>query len=282
MPRLEMPTVESLERAATAGDLKHDERVQAKLDGAVRFSHLRAYGKTGMNGRHARLHDSEQTSAMQRGTAVHAIIFGTRRVVGYPGATRRGKEYDAFAAANTDAEILTASEYAKAQNMADAVRNCKLAEPVLKGIAEKTILFRWMGLDCRATPDVRGPDYLTELKTSATADPMRFPWQALRMAYHAQMAMQQFACAKGNHRPDFDCYIVCVEATEPHPVSVFRIDEKALEAGEKLLVLWAERLKQCEAADVYPAYSDAIVPIILPETDDAGLIFPNEEAADAN
>ena len=282
MRRPEMPTVESMERAATAGDVKAEERVQEKVDSAVRFSHLRAYGKTGMNGHHARLHDSEQTTAMQRGSAVHAIVFGTRRVVAYPGATRRGKEYDAFAAANLDAEILTAAEYAKAQRMADAVRESKLAAPMLEGIAEETILFRWMGLNCRSTPDVRGKTHLTELKTSASADPMRFPWHALRMAYHAQMAMQQIACAKGNHRPDFDCYIVCVEATEPHPVSVFRIDEKALEAGEKLLVLWAERLKQCEASNVYPAYSDAIVPIILPETDDAGLIFPNEETPDAN
>ena len=239
-----------------------------------RFSHFRAYGRSGAHGRHARQQELDPTYAMERGSAVHGLVTGTRKVVGYPGAVRRGKEYEAFVAENADAEILTSAEYAKAARMADAVRSCKLAEPVLQGVTEKSIKFQWMGMPCRSTPDVRGPDYLTELKTAATADPVRFPWHALRMAYHAQMAMQNIAIELQAK----DCYIVCVEATEPHPVSVFRIDEKALDAGEKLLVLWMERLKQCESAQHYPAYSDCIVPIDLPDTDDAGLIFPNEEA----
>ena len=238
----------------------------------VRFSHLRAYGRSAMHGQHARLNDAKQTSAMQRGTAVHALLFGTRRVCGYPGSQRRGKEYDAFAAANPDSEILTMTEYDKSRRMADAVRACKEAEPMLKGVAEETVKFRWMGLDCRATPDVRGPDYLTELKTSSSADPMRFPWHALRMHYHAQMRMQNIACGM----KALDSYIVCVEATEPFPVQVFRIDEKALDAGEKLLILWAERLKGAEASQAFPAYTSCVMPIDLPE-DDSGLIFPEEE-----
>ena len=142
------------------------------------------------------------------------------------------------------------------------MRGCKLAEPMLQGITEQTILFDWMGLKCRATPDVRGPDYLTELKTASTADPMRFPWQALRMHYHAQMLMQQIAC-KDTLVPD--CYVVCVESAEPYPVMVYRIDEKALEAGYKLLVLWAESLKNCEKSRAFPPYAQCIMPIDLPD-----------------
>src|SRR5688572_29258437 len=103
---------------------------------------------------------------MERGTAVHAILFGTKEVCGYPGPQRRGKEYQAFATERPDTEILTMAEYDKARRMVDAVLKCKLAEPVLKGVHEQTLMFRWMGLDCRATPDVRGPDYVTELKTA--------------------------------------------------------------------------------------------------------------------
>lgn len=238
----------------------------------VRFSHLRAYGRSAMHGRHARLNDAKRTDAMQRGTAVHAIVFGTRKVCGYPGSQRRGKEYEAFAAEHSDSEILTMTEFDKARRMADAVRECKVAEPVLKGIAEKTITFRWMGLDCRATPDVRGPDYLTELKSSSSADPMRFPWHALRMHYHAQMRMQNIAVGMQAK----DSYIVCVESAEPFPVQVFRIDEKALEAGEKLLMLWAEKMRNSEASATFPPYSSCILPIDLPE-DAPDLIFPEDE-----
>lgn len=242
----------------------------------VRFSHLRAFGRSAMHGLHARTVESEQTTAMERGTAVHSIVFGTHPVVGYPGPVRRGKEYDAFCALHQDYEILTRDEYAKAQRMAEAVRECKLAEPYLKGAVEETLLFRWMGLDCRSTPDVRGADFVTELKTAPSADPAQFGWHALRMHYHAQMRMEQIASwnvhgiQTGN-----DCFIVCVEANEPHPVTVFRLDEKALEVGEKLLCLWAERLKVAEASQAWPPYVSCVVPLTVP--DEQELIFGDDD-----
>jgi len=240
----------------------------------VRFSHLRAYGRSSAHGHHARTVETDATYAMQRGTAVHALLFGTRKVTGYPGSVRRGKEYDAFVAANPDTEILTGAEHEKASRMTDAVRQCKLAEPWLKGTIEQTLLFRWMGLYCRATPDVRGADFLTELKTSVSSDPEKFKWHALRMHYHAQLRFQGYA-ADAREYPIRDHFIVCVESSEPYPVTVFHVEPKALEAGEKLLMLWAERLKASEAAEQYPPYTQAIVPLDVPE-DEPEIIFDED------
>lgn len=240
----------------------------------VRFSHLRAYGRSAAHGHHARTAaDDEQTREMERGTAVHALLFGTRKVCGYPGPTRQGKKYDAFVAEHHDCEILTMAEYDKARWMADSVLASSVARPYLSGTTEKTILFRWNGLGCRATPDIRGADFLTELKTSSTSDPARFPWQALRMHYHAQMRMQQIACGSGAH--GHECFIVCVESAPPFPVTVFRIDERALEAGEKLLVLWTERLKNCEQSGRFPPYVECVVPIDIPD-EEPGLVFGDD------
>ena len=244
----------------------------------VRFSHLRAYGRSAMHGHLARTKEAEQTIPMERGFALHALVFGTRKICGYPGATRRGKDYEAFAAEHADYEILTMAEYEKARGMADAVQQCKLAEPMLKGITEQTILFRWNALDCRATPDVRGDGFITELKTAATAEPTKFTWQALRFHYHAQMRLQQIAC---NWIPKSiggiqDCYIVCVESSEPYPVTVFRLEEHALIAGEKLLTLWSERLKNSEASNTYPPYVSCIVPLDI-EDDELALEFPADD-----
>lgn len=239
--------------------------------GPVRFSHLRAYGRSPAHGLHARTTDSDPTRAMERGTAVHALLFGNRKVCGYPGPQRRGKDYDAFVAENPDSEILTASEYQKAQRMADAVLQCKAAEPWMDGIVEKTLLFQHMGMNCRATPDVRGNDFLTELKTSSSADPERFKWHALRMHYHAQLRWQEYACGHqiAHHM------IVCVESTEPYPVTVFFVEKRALEAAEKLIVLWMERLKGSEASGQFPGYTQSAVPLDVPE-DDNELVFAEE------
>lgn len=217
-----------------------------------------------MHGAHARLRDNDPTRDMQRGTAVHALLFGNRKVTGYPGTQRRGKDFELFELANPDTEILTMSEFHKAKRMADAVRECKLAEPYMKGTLETTLLFRWMGLDCRATPDVRGNDFLTELKTSKSADPSQFTWHARRMHYHAQMRFQEYGCEK-HHVAIEDHWIVCVESEEPHPVTVFHVEPEALEEGEKLLMIWAERMKNCESSAHFPPYVQCTVPLVWPK-----------------
>ncbi len=244
-------------------------------DMPVRFSHLKSYGRSPIHGFHARVTEMKSTSSMQIGTAVDALIFGHRKVCGYPGAQRRGKEYEAFAAERPDTEILTMTDYDKAYFMAEAVMNCEAAKPWLIGTKQETLLFEYNGLDCRATPDVRGDGFLTELKTSQTSDPVRFLWQALRMQYHVQMVMQAIACELNGH-PIQRHMIVCCENSAPYPVTVFEIGERAKDQAAKTLMLWSERLKQCEASGQFPPYSQSIVPLDVPD-DDVDLVFPETE-----
>ena len=252
-------------------DQAHDDKM-AEFDHlpTIRFSHLRAFGRSAAHGEHSLRSEKAQTYAMERGTALHAILFNTRKVAGYEGV-RRGKAYEAVVEANPDTEILTMAEHAKVRRMADAVRNCKLAEPWLQGTVEHTINFRWQNIDCRATPDVRGRGFLTELKSASTSDPARFLWHARRMQYHAQLRFQQYASeqptAVAEQMDIKDHYIVCVESDDPHPVTVFHVEPEALEEGEKLLRLWVERLKNSVSGNYYPGYTDCVVPLVWPKDD---------------
>jgi hypothetical protein len=126
-------------------------------------------------------------------------------------------------------------------------------------------------MKCRATPDVRAESYLTELKTSATAEPVKFTYHALKMAYHAQMRLQQIAC----NDTDLQCFIVCVESAEPFPVTVFEIDKRTLEIGEKLLVTWMECLRNSELSNQFPPYIQSVFQLVAPEDMD----YSFEEAA---
>jgi len=197
---------------------------------------------------------------MLLGTAVHAIAFATKNVIAYDGI-RRGKAWDEFKAEHQDAHILSMAENYKARGMADALLADTNAVKVLAGVAETTIKFNWYGRECRSTPDVRGPDYMTDLKTCSSSDPAKFMWHSARMAYHAQMRMQQMACGQDIDAP---AYLVAVESTEPYPVTVFRMTENALMEGEKLLSIWMERLKACEESQQWPAYAQSIVPLDIP------------------
>jgi hypothetical protein len=239
--------------------------------GPVRFSHLRAYGRSGVHGYQARFSpEAQATYAMQRGTAVHALLFDTRKVLGYHGATRRGKEYDAFVEANPETEILTMTEYDKARGMVEALRASEVAKPYLQGVTEQTILFRWMGEDCRSTPDVRGADFVTELKTCPVSEPTRFNWHALKMSYHAQMRFEAIAAGVKQ------CYLVAVEVTPPYPVTTFKLTDRALEQGEKLLMLWMERLRGCEQSQQWMPYCSSVVDLDVPE-DAVELTYGDEE-----
>lgn len=247
-------------------------------DITVRFSHLRAFGRSAMHGRHAVQNEMKQTAAMQRGTAVDALIYGTRKVIGCPmPRNEKHAAYQEFMKENDGAEILTMAEYDKARVMVDAIRACKEAEPWLQGVHQETLRFTWNGLQCRSTPDTRGKGFVTDLKTTADGSPEKFKWHALRFAYHAQQWMQGIGCEANGF--SIDRYmIICVESNPPHPVTIYEWEPAALDMGNRLLVLWAERMKNSMASDHYPPYSTAIVPLGLPE-DMPELVYGDEQEA---
>ena len=239
----------------------------------VRFSRLKLMQLSPAHYRDATV---EETSAMERGTAVHSILLGGAPVMYYPGPVRRGKEWDAFEAANAHAQILTRSDYDTAHRMADAVRANDLAMSVLKGQHEVEIAWKMLGRACGSRVDVVGADYVTELKTCRSADPRAFQWQALRMHYHAQLSFYQDAVRHGGGKA-LDAYIVAVESAPPHVVTVLQLTERALEQGRRSVRLWFERVLQCEQAGEWPGYCQSVVPLDAPE-DEEELIFGDEAA----
>jgi hypothetical protein len=59
---------------------------------------------------------------------------------------------------------------------------------------------------------------------------------------------------------------------------VFRLPERALEAGRRANRLWLERLLVCEQSGEFPPYSQSVVELGFPE-DEPALVFGEEEAA---
>jgi hypothetical protein len=246
----------------------------------VRFHHLKTIGtKSPAHLRRLLLvAEDDQTYSMERGTATHALLFGTRKVVGYhEGKQRRGKEWDAFEAANTDAEILSASDYERATRMAEAVSVHADAMRVLTGTQEQTILWKQQGRDCRATPDNRTIEFVTELKTTKDSQPDKFTRQAIWMGYHAQLAWYMQAMLQSGKGLPREAFIVAVESSAPYPVTVLRLTKRALEMGERLVRLWWERLRACEESGEWPAYVQNIVDLDVPEDDE--LIFGDDVEA---
>lgn len=234
----------------------------------LRFSRLRQMGRSPA---HYLANPEADSSAIDVGNAADSLILGDGPgVIGYhDGKQRRGKEWEAFEAEHVGKLILTAAEYRKASGMAEAVAKHADATRLLAGAIRQTRFWELLGYRCRGTPDVDGGTFLTDLKTGETSDPRRFPWKVRDFAYHGQLAWYQDGTALAGMGTREECYIVAVEQTPPHVVTVFRINPHALELGRRLYRVWLEHLKTCEESGRFPGYSDAVYDLDLPDPDEA-------------
>jgi hypothetical protein len=197
--------------------------------------------------------------ALRFGTAVHEMLLGSEAKIAVYGGRRAGKAWDAFqvdASERGCVEILNAREHAIARGVVGALKRHPIAMKLLLDgtTVEQKIEWSWMGKACRSTPDARSKKHMVDLKTARTAHPRMFERQGAALYYHAQAAFYSQALeAVGEPVPD-DCYVIAVEKTQPHPVTVMRFDSEALDIGARLNRLWFEQLLQCEAANHWPEY----------------------------
>jgi hypothetical protein len=224
-----------------------------------RFSTLKHMAKSPAHYWHARNNAFEQTAAMRFGSLVHALVLGGYYAV-FEGATRRGKEWDAFQLANAGKLIVKSDELASAKQVAHAVMTDPVAAPLLVGEHEKYIEWEHMGRPFRSTLDVLGKTWIADLKTTTNASPELFAYHARRMNYHAQMAT--YAEAVGGMPSTgawIDCYLLAVEINPPHGVTVHRLTPRAIDMGRRSLALWHERVRQCEDEGVWPGYCQSVI-----------------------
>lgn len=244
----------------------------------LRFSCLKFMGRSPAHYRYALDHPMRQTKSMLLGSGLDALYFGTNEVLTFEGASRRTKAWTAFADENPESVLLLPPERASCDGMLAALQANSKAVELLAGERQETLRWAMGTRECEGTPDVFGPDKVVELKTTINASVFKFPWDARKLAYHAQLAWYWNALHDLKLTAnDAKCWIVAVESTPPHPVTIFQLTERAFTEGAKMWRGWFERLLVCEATDCWPAYSDAVVPLDTPDSDSVSLIIGGEE-----
>lgn len=250
-----------------------------------RFSTLKEFARSPLHYWHAAQSEYEETLSMRLGSGAHAILF-SQPVVTFTGAVRRGKAWDEFKAANSNACILNQNERRQAEAIASAISKHETARRVLfeDTKIEQRIDWTWDGRAFRSTPDALGVHHLVDLKCLKSADPERVMWQSRSMHYNAQAALYRRAVLEAFNRKVRDCFLVVVENRAPYPVTVLRFTERALDMGDRSCVTWNERRRLHEEANEWPGYVQSIVELDVPseeDIDDLGLVFI-EDKADAD
>jgi|ERR1017187_8407553 hypothetical protein len=251
-----------------------------RSDGCLHFSTLKTIARSPAHYRYAADHETEGTPAMNLGSAVHCMALEEGcRVVRFDG-TRRGAEWKTFEAAHPDDTILTASEWATAQGMADSILACPRAVELLTGAHEIPLAWEVGDRKCRGRVDVlhvvepsAGGMAIVELKTTSDANPPYFQRTAERLGYFAQIAWYMNGYDRDpEYREAITAshgYVVAVESKPPYVVQTFELSAHALDIGMRTWRLWFERLLVCEASGQWPGYQETDALLDLP--DDFGL-----------
>lgn len=274
-----------------------------RLSGFVNWSTLKHMAKSPAHYRQALMTPPQDTDSLKRGRVIHLATFepdqlGARCAV-WTGGARRGKEWDAYRAKHAGKEIVTEADWDEVSQIQRAVHSSALASKYLSGgRAEATMIWTlstpdlgavpgWT-LKCRGRPDfIANCGALVDLKTSRDASPDGFLGLSAKYRYHAQAAfyVDGYEALTGKRLPYI---LVAVETESPFAVTVFELDETALEVGRQHYRELLDRLAVCMRDNHWPSYSDGIVSLGLPrwampydeeDSDDLGLVFPEETAA---
>lgn len=172
--------------------------------------------------------------------------------------------------------IVSAEEYERASECADAVRKHPIAGPLIGPETERELRWEVMGRKCGGRLDIIGDGRLAEVKTSAIAAPQWLTHQAMKMHYLAQLSWYEEG-AKQNGYDVTARFIIGCEVRRPYPVTVMQPTDRAMELGARTVRAWMEQLHVCESSNEWREYALDVVPLDVPEEVD--LIFADEEAA---
>jgi hypothetical protein len=258
-------------------------------DGRCHFSELKQHARSPAHVRLACTEARETTRAMRVGHIADGLVFQTGKFEVYDGK-RVGAAYKLALdiCKETGKELVTQSEYDDAAGAAAAVLADPVATALLAGCEfQRVAQWEAHGLPCAAGiagerggfDAVRtGPvdarmscqggrygdvtrrmgGYIADLKVTADVEPRALQRQAWRMFWVAQGAWYlDGARAMGLDVADF--YLIAVESAPPHCVTVMRLSAESLEVGRRQVAGWAERHRQCEAAGVWPGFTQSAV-----------------------
>lgn len=211
----------------------------------------------------------EQTPAMRLGSMIHRAILEwdsldyVVKPEGMNFATKEGKEWKA---AQTNA-IITQDEYQTVLGMRDSVNAHPAVKRVLANAKTEVSLFAngEDGVLRKARIDAlpESGNVIVDIKSCQSADPDMMAKSVVAYRYDVQAAYYLDICKLlGLDKTEF--LFVCVEKTPPYAVAVYALDHDAISWGRMQYQRDLALIKDCEAKDHWPSFTQDITTLALP------------------
>ncbi|MGH2375688.1 MAG: PD-(D/E)XK nuclease-like domain-containing protein [bacterium] len=244
----------------------------------VSITRLKEIRRSPMHYRHLLDHPRE-SEAMTLGTAAHTAVLEPERFASQfavwgerleSGALRprRGKDWDAWLAANSDRIVLTDVQQAEAMGIAQAVRMSHAAWPYLADGGDPEVTMEWemAGRECRGRVDwipSSHPHLLVGLKTARDCRHFAFGAAAAKLGYHLQWAWYHdgYRIITGIAPKMVE---IVVETAPPYAVAVYNIPEDIIQQGRDEYRHCLEDLDACEHTGNFPGPQEYEEDLTLP------------------
>ena len=236
-------------------------------DGTHHFSHIKALALSGKQYIHRVNTPFEATAAMRLGTCIHQIVLGARPgkdVIVYSGKTRQGKAWEAFEEEHEGADtIVTANEWSKAEEIADAIMRDPLSRPYLDG-SRKEVPLAWeeSGLKFSTSGiDILPEGMLGDLKSTGTVEPDKLKKHIGRMSWAEQVVFYRRGARLHGIDTSKGLFLLCAETKAPFEVVPFELTERRIDMAERTVSLWIEKLRVYTTCGMWPGYTQAPIPL---------------------
>jgi len=197
-----------------------------------------------------RTHPRETADALEFGTAFHCAVLEPERFdsqyIVPPKFNRHSKagraEEAAWLEAHSANRVIDKHDLEKLRRMQASVLDNPRARQYVEQALHRERGIKWTcgetGLPLRARPDIVGPGYVANLKTTRDILPHKFRASVRDHRYDAQAAMDLEAVAS-LVQAEFRHVLIAVEKTAPWECAIYRLVSDALENGRN----WQRRVR---------------------------------------
>lgn len=253
-----------------------EEHVYRASDG-VSQSALKWMEQTPAHFYYAITHPTEPTPAMELGTLVDHLVFGTAlRWALSPYDEFRNKESKEWRDAQRDARVMivTQARLELANAMVESIRRRPVVQGFLQDGGQAQVAAYAMlqpsdeslqPMQCKGLIDYlpKSTFSVVDLKTTTDASPDAFSRHALSLGYDVQAAIYLDLLA-ANGQEGLDWYWIVVESAPPHEVATYQAPPDLIARGRARYRHYLSRLARCIETDSWPGYPDQIQMMPVP------------------
>jgi hypothetical protein len=212
------------------------------------FSSLKAFAESPRAFVHYKEGARTTSPAMLKGTLIHRRILEPTQyihTVEVWEGRRAGKDWTAFKEAQVGKDVVTRAESDVIEGAYHAVQAHPLAKDLIEGCTtfEAGVEWRLDGVPFRGFIDGHSSSYALDLKTMPDISAKAVERQVWSFKYFMQAALYRMALSGlgGSIR---NYYIIAVQASAPHNVAVYRIDDAYMKRGETLARELVQQFKE--------------------------------------